>query len=232
MITDPKPASRITGSQPITGLNVIVTSSTMKSGMERRSVVLFSTLLLATVAQTGLEAGSADNVSSRFFGTTNLWSAELVVSRDQWTELLDGGRLARRNLARGHETEQPYFYAHADFKWSDHVIHNVGIRLKGGGTQGGNRIHRWPFRLSLNHFGRQERLDGASKISLNNNYYDSSYLRDALSYEFFRDFDVPAPRTCFIKLHSRSSIWVSTLRPKRWTRLFSRNITVTVRGCF
>jgi hypothetical protein len=81
------------------------------------------------------------------------------------------------------------------------MIHDVGVRLKGSGTQAGNGIHRWPFRLDLNHFGGRARLGGVRRISLNNNYFDSSYLRDALSYEFFRNFDVPAPRTCFIKLH-------------------------------
>ncbi len=140
---------------------------------------------------------------SSFFGTTNLWSAELVLLPDQWTDVLKGKRTAPRDSTSGpgDETDRNYFYARADFRLEGRSLTNVGVRLKGSGTQSGNGIQRWPFRIDLNQFGGYERLDGAGKISLNNNFYDSSYLRDSLSYELFREFGVPAPRTCFIRLH-------------------------------
>jgi spore coat protein H len=147
--------------------------------------------------------GAAHRAAEAFFGTTNLWSAELVFSPDQWADLLKGKRTAPRDsvAGQGNESDRNYVYARADFRMEGRSLTNVGVRLKGSGTQSGNGINRWPFRIDLNQFGGKERLDGAGKISLNNNFYDSSYLRDSLSYELFREFGVPAPRTCFIKLH-------------------------------
>lgn len=162
--------------------------------------------LLAAVLVAGFAVpcgGAEHRAAQAFFGTTNLWSAELVLAPDQWADLLKGKRTAPRDSAPGpgEETDRNYVYARADFRLEGRSLTNVGVRLKGSGTQSGNGINRWPFRIDLNQFGGEERLDGAGKISLNNNFYDSSYLRDSLSYELFREFGVPAPRTCFIRLH-------------------------------
>ena len=164
---------------------------------------LFILLVLGLVCVRCFAAQNADNDLPAFFDTTNLWSAELSLSQEQWQEFLKGKRTRRQNssLTGDAETGRSYLYAHADLIVGGRMIRDVGVRLKGSGTQAGNGINRWPFRIDLSQFGGRARLDGARKISLNNNYYDSSYLRDALSYEFFRKFNVPASRTCFIKLH-------------------------------
>ena len=160
-------------------------------------------LLLELVSVPCFAAQNPDNGLPAFFDTTNLWSVELSFSQEQWQEFLKGKRTTIQKSSPTDDagSHPNYVYAHADFIMGGQMIHDVGVRLKGGGTQAGNGINRWPFRIDLGHFGGRSRLDGVRKISLNNNYYDSSYLRDVLSYEFFRNFDVPAPRTCFIKLH-------------------------------
>ena len=164
---------------------------------------LFILLLLGLVSVPCFPAQNADDDLPGFFDTTNLWSAELSLSQEQWQEFLKGKRITSQDssLTGDDEGGRNYLYAHADLIVGGRMIRNVGVRLKGSGTQAGNGIDRWPFRIDLSQFGGRARLDGVRKISLNNNYYDSSYLRDALSYEFFRNFNVPAPRTCFIKLH-------------------------------
>lgn len=163
----------------------------------------FSLLLLGLVSVPCFAAQKAKDVLPAFFGTTNLWSAELSFAPEQWQEFLQGERVPRQksSLAGDARSDPNYVYAHGDFMVGGHLVQDVGVRLKGSGTRAGNGIHRWPFRIDLSHFGGDSRLDGVRKLSLNNNYYDSSYLRDALSYEFFRNFDVPAPRTCFLKLY-------------------------------
>ena len=187
--------------QRFQALDDLLTS--LRSSVGAHFSVLFILLLLGLVSVPCFAAQNADNGHPAFFDTTNLWSAELSFSQEQWQEFLKGKRITgqKSSLSDDADTDSNYVYAHADFIVGGNVIHDAGIRLKGGGTQAGNGINRWPFRIDLSHFGGRSRLDGVRKISLNNNYFDSSYLRDALSYEFFRNFDVPAPRTCFIKLH-------------------------------
>lgn len=162
----------------------------------------FYVLALAIlVCHSGANGGEKSR-DLRFFGLTNIWTAELRISASQWDQL-HKGKLApspdNRREVTG-ESKRNYTYAHADLQVDGRGFTNIGVRLKGGGTQAGNSSERWPFRIDLEKYVDNQSLDGASKISLNSNYYDSSYLREALSYECFRSFGVPAPRTCFIKL--------------------------------
>jgi spore coat protein H len=73
----------------------------------------------------------------------------------------------------------------------------VVIRLKGGGTRVGIPQGRPPLRVTF----RQKNLFPVQELSLNNNIYDASFMRDALSYKLFSDFGVPAPKTAYVKLY-------------------------------
>ena len=110
--------------------------------------VLSVLLLLGLLSVPGFAAQNADNGLPVFFGTTNLWSAELSFSKEQWQELLQGKSIRRQSpLGGGTRSDPNYNYAHADFVVEGHRFHDVGVRLKGSGTQAGNGINRWPFRL-------------------------------------------------------------------------------------
>jgi spore coat protein CotH len=43
------------------------------------------------------------------------------------------------------------------------------------------------------------------KLSLNNNHFDKTYLRDVLSYKLCNDFGLAAPKTAFAKLFVKTS---------------------------
>ena len=156
-------------------------------------------LLFTAASFTSFSAGlKPTGPAPGFFGLTNLRTVEIQLSPSEWAQLQKGKRGGPEN-ARVNQ-ERNYVYAHADLRVDNRVYPNVGIRFKGSGTMAGAMVQRWPFRIDLDKYVDGQRIDGAGKISFNNNYYDPSYLREALSYQWFQSFGVPAPRTCFIKL--------------------------------
>jgi spore coat protein H len=118
------------------------------------------------------------------FGLTNVWTIELRVTRDAWSTIL------------GSRTFTP-----ADITVNGVTYTNVAVRQKGQGTTSGTGMGRPPLHLVL----KGQRIAGVKKLSLNNNYFDTSYMRDVLSYKLCNDFGVAAPRTAFAKVYLRTS---------------------------
>jgi len=187
------------GLRPRHDLNPILVATAQRNLIKLPSPRL---ILLFIFLQCALLNADQKPEAFHFFGLTNLWTVELRFTASQWKQLQAGNRAPSPDTpkSRADDSDRNYTYSHADLRIADRIVTNVGVRLKGAGTQAGNAQERWPFRIDLDKYAENQRIDGASKISFNNNYYDSSYLREALSYECFRSFGVPAPRTCFIKL--------------------------------
>src|SRR5262249_51647080 len=57
------------------------------------------------------------------------------------------------------------------------------------------------FKLDFNQFVKKQKLFGLTKLNLNNNALDGSQIREAISYEIFRQAGVPAPRTAFARVY-------------------------------
>jgi spore coat protein H len=117
------------------------------------------------------------------FGLTNVWTIELHVTSQAWRTILGS-----RTFVQGDVTVNGVAYT------------NVAVRQKGGGTSSGTGEGRPPLHLNF----QGQRVAGVHKLSLNNNVFDGSYLRDVLSYKLCNDFGVPAPRTAFAKLYVKT----------------------------
>src|SRR5262245_17046319 len=118
------------------------------------------------------------------FGLTNIWTIELRLTPGAWHTVLGS-----RSFTRGDIVVNGATYA------------NVALRQKGGGTTDGTGHGRPPLHLNF----RGQRVAGVQKLSLNNNFFDSSYLRDVLSYKLCNDFGLAAPRTAFAKVYLRTT---------------------------
>src|SRR5678815_3086377 len=131
-----------------------------------RTVLCILTLQLCTGISFAAEAAT--------FGLTNIWTIELHLTPNAWRTL------------KGSRT-----FTRADLVVNGVTYTNVAVRQKGQGTSGGAGMDRPPLRLVF----KGQSVAGVQKLSLNNNYFDTSYLRDALSYKLCNDFGVAAPRT-------------------------------------
>ena len=162
-------------------------------------------LLLLFSAGRALAAQPAPKTGKGFFGLTNLWTFELRLPRSTWSSVVSPGRDGAP-FATGQPVE-------AGLSINGIQYSNVTIRLKGGGTRSGVPQGRPPLRVL---FGQSNAFP-VQELSLNNNYFDSSFMRDALSYKLFADFGVRAPETAYAKLY----VAFSDSKTKRYIGLYT-----------
>ncbi len=114
------------------------------------------------------------------FGVTNIWAMELRTAPQAWTKLTSSRE-----------------FTQADVTIDGKIYDKVAVRLKRGGTSGGAHEGRPPLHLEF----KGQSVAGVTLLSLNNNYFDRSYLRDVLSYKLCNDFGLAAPKTAFVKVY-------------------------------
>jgi hypothetical protein len=89
-------------------------------------------------------------------------------------------------------------YGRADVSIDGQTIAGVGVRYKGNGTFiEGQASGRLSFKIDFNEYEEELEFRGLTKINLNNNASDPSLLREALSYELFREANIPCSRVGF-----------------------------------
>lgn len=176
--------------------------------MSRPLLWLSATLpLLAALAASGPAADKKSAPGDRVFGTAKVVSFHLSLSEKQFADLAPagGGKFGPpRKQAEG--TRRNTFGV--DFPWSKGELtfagktyKDVGVRYKGNYTYlASARALKKSFRFDLNRHVEGQKLDGLTMLSFNCNVSDPSRAREALSYAFFRDAGVPAPRTAFAEL--------------------------------
>ena len=81
------------------------------------------------------------------------------------------------------------------------TISGVGIRFKGNGSFiGGYRTGKCSFKLDFSEYRKGVLFRGLKKLNLNNSLSDPSMLREALSYDLFREAGVFCSRTGFARV--------------------------------
>jgi len=95
-----------------------------------------------------------------------------------------------------------YAYVKCIVELENEVYRDVGIRYKGNASyQIASRGLKRPLKLDFNRFVDGQKFHGLTALNLNNNAYDPSMLREAMSYAVYRDAGVPAPRTAFAMVY-------------------------------
>ena len=154
--------------------------------------MLFLLCALLTSSASGCAADRTPARANDFFGLTNLWTFELRLPRDAWSDLSSGSSPFNPSSSSSASDS-----VRAALTIDGVQYPNVTLRLKGGGTRGGAGQGRPPLRLVF----PDKNAFPVHELSLNNNFFDSSFMRDALSYKLFNDFGVPAPKTAHVKLY-------------------------------
>ncbi|MGE5610252.1 MAG: CotH kinase family protein [Bacillota bacterium] len=95
-----------------------------------------------------------------------------------------------------------YTFVRATMEFEREIISDVGVRFKGNSSyssaaQGLKR----PFKLDFNRYVDGRTFHGMTQLNLNNNAFDLTQIREALSYDVFREAQVPAPRTSFAMVY-------------------------------
>lgn len=81
---------------------------------------------------------------------------------------------------------------------------NVAIRTKGNlslRSVVSSDSDRYSFKISFDEYISSQQLYGISKINLNNNYSDASYMREFLTYELAERLGLPTPGYSFVNVY-------------------------------
>ena len=80
-------------------------------------------------------------------------------------------------------------------------LSDIGIRYKGNGTYlQSQQSEKRSFKIDLAKYQPGQKLAGVTKLTLNSNVTDASWMNEVLSYALFRDAGVPAPRTAYARV--------------------------------
>jgi spore coat protein H len=186
--------------------------------MSMPTLHLLAALLLAAAA-VPWKGGAA---MTEFLDPGRVHDGVLTLSQDQWRVLEPKSRdlfaVAGYGGSRAGRDDGDFATAHADFQMDGSAFADVAVRYKGHGTFRQSRATlKRPFKLDLNQFVRSNRLGGVSKVRLNNNVADPSFMNEVVAYDLYREAGVPAPRTA----HARISVVVPGLFERRFLGLYT-----------
>ena len=170
--------------------------------------------------------GQARDTADSLFGVTSVLDIHLHFTPQEWENLQPpddvnwkfaaARRGAREDAVAGRnfhseKSSRPgivgysgvdHQYGMANVTIGDEAIYEAGVRYKGNGTFfAGHAAGKYSFKIDFNEYHDAVEFRGLKKINLNNNVMDPSMLREALSYELFREAGVPASRTGWARLY-------------------------------
>lgn len=144
-----------------------------------------STVLVLTSLFAVTPAATAQDLYDR--GT--LRTLELSFSQPDWEDQLRDNKLAGLQE-----------YIAADLTVEGVTYPNVGVRYKGNSTywlrQGGQKA---PLHIDMKAMGVDQDLYGSHKLILNNQWSDSSLMREVVAYRVLNEF-TPSARANFVKV--------------------------------
>lgn len=100
-------------------------------------------------------------------------------------------------------------YKEASVNYNGMQFDHVGIRTKGNislRSVVNSDSDRYSFKISFDEYLNQT-LNGISKINLNNNYSDASYMREFLTFELAESVGLPTPGFSYVNVYVNDELW-------------------------
>lgn len=172
-------------------------------------VILFAVMLVAGLLgyySSGPEALSvpaassgkaAEELSETIFPKDKVIDVKITLDEADFQDMLDNASLEE--------------YKTASVEYNGVTLHNVGIRTKGNLSLRSvvqmQDSDRYSFKLSFDEYVDSQTLAGISKINLNNNYSDASYMREFLTYELAEEMGLPTPGHSYVNVYVNGKLW-------------------------
>ena len=133
---------------------------------------------------------TAQNSSDWIFDDSVLPEVHITIEEDSLNSILDP-----ENALSDYE-----YPADFEFKKGSEVesVSNIGFRIRGNTSRYSGKKS---FKVSFNTFESGREYRGLDKMNLNGEHNDPSIIRSKLSWDFFREIGLPAPRANHVKLY-------------------------------
>jgi spore coat protein H len=127
---------------------------------------------------------------------SKIHTIDLELPASDWQAIIDEAAAYENNNA-----DYPYAAASLTFDGTE-LAGDVGVRLKGHISIELTEGHSFPLKLDFNKYEEDLTLDGLKKLNLHTNFNGPPVpiMREFLSYEAWREFNVAASRTAFARV--------------------------------
>ncbi|THF79987.1 spore coat protein CotH [Cohnella fermenti] len=139
---------------------------------------------------------NTDKIDEYVFPKDKVVDVKITIDPDEFQDIIDNA-----SAEEMHTASVDYNGIHFD---------NIGIRAKGNlslRSVVNSDSDRYSFKLSFDEYLSSQTLYGISKINLNNNYSDATYMREFLTYELAETMGLPTPKYSFVNVYVNGELW-------------------------
>lgn len=155
---------------------------------------ILKTLIIILILSSGTVFADFNPPSHPLFDSDAVHEIHLYFYSVDWWELLE-------------ENYPDRTYLEASFDWEDTHFDSIGVRFKGGSSYVGNPTMKKSFKLDFDLFVEDQEFFGLSKINLNCNFHDPSFVRERCCYEICDEAGLPTVRSNFVALYINDIYW-------------------------
>lgn len=131
------------------------------------------------------------------FDTSEIIKVDISMEEEDWNEMLKN------------PTQEVYY--ECDVVINDTTFYKVGIRPKGNTSLSSIANdpdnNRYSFKLEFDHFVDGQTCFGLDKLILNNNYADTTNMKEAIVYDMFQYLDADASLYNYAKISVNNEYW-------------------------
>jgi hypothetical protein len=169
-------------------LSLVLTIVLLNSGCQ------WTPTAAGTVSSTESDA-QQEQIASTVFPKDKVIDVKITMDEADFQDMLDNASAEE--------------YKEASVNYNGMQFDHVGIRTKGNLSLRSvvNSVSdRYSFKISFDEYLNQT-LNGISKINLNNNYSDASYMREFLTYELADSVGLPTPGFSYVNVYVNDELW-------------------------
>ncbi|MGE7772502.1 CotH kinase family protein [Viridibacillus arvi] len=148
--------------------------------------VLVIVFICAVVILPNLSLDSKNTETSytnKVFNKDKVTTVDLEISEKDWQDMLDN--------PLDEEIKE------ANVTINDKTLEHVGVRTKGNlslrEVASNENSDRYSLKIDFDYYNDEQSLYGLKKLNLNNNYSDSTLMREYLSYQLMEEMGLPTP---------------------------------------
>ncbi|WP_240186234.1 CotH kinase family protein [Lysinibacillus fusiformis] len=146
-------------------------------------LLLLFVVIYAVLPNVGIETKNTEfSYEDIVFNKNKVTTVDIEIAEGDWADMLEN--------AADEELKQ------ADITVNGKKIENVAIRTKGNLTLRSvinSDSDRYSLKIDFDYYDDTQSLYGLKKLNLNNNYSDSTLMREYVSYELMEQMGLPTP---------------------------------------
>lgn len=146
-------------------------------------LLLLFVVIYAVLPNVGIETKNTEfSYENIIFNKNKVTTVDIEIAEEDWADMLEN--------AADEELKQ------ADITVNGKKIENVAIRTKGNLTLRSvinSDSDRYSLKIDFDYYDDTQSLYGLKKLNLNNNYSDSTLMREYISYELMEQMGLPTP---------------------------------------